>query len=281
MPELELSPIDKVSLIDRKDFSASYFKTLRPLVIQDLANSWPALEKWTPEFFQEQHGSKQVKVYNEGFVTAGKNYMSMLKTISLKEYIREVTITTQDLRMFLYNIKSEIPELVDDIVFPSLVNGLSKKFVFMFFGCKGSVTQMHFDIDMSHVFHTAIYGKKTIYLFPHEQGKNLHNCPFTCRSYVDVEHPDFERFPGLKGVQGFKVVLEAGETLYIPSGYWHHVVYDEASCAISLRCTSQTWLGKLQGFYNLIIMSSIDRLMNKISPQGWFDWKEQQALKSH
>jgi hypothetical protein len=98
---------------------------------------------------------------------------------------------------------------------------------------------------------------------------------------VDVERPDFERFPGLKGVQGYKVVLEAGETLYIPSGYWHHVVYDEASCAISLRCTSQTWLGKLQGFYNLIIMSSIDRLMNILSPQGWFDWKEQQALKSH
>lgn len=281
MPELEFSPIDKVSLIDRKDFSDTYFKPLQPLVIQDLAKSWPALKKWTPDFFKEQHGSKQVKVYNEGFVVPGKNYMSMLKTISLKEYIREVTTTTQDLRMFLYNIKSEIPELVDDIVFPSLVDGLSKKFVFMFFGCKGSVTQMHFDIDMSHVFHTAIYGEKTIYLFPYEQGKNLHNYPFTCRSYVDVERPDFERFPGLKGVQGFKVVLKAGETLYIPSGYWHHVVYDEASCAISLRCTSQTWLGKLQGFYNLIIMSSIDRLMNKISPQGWFDWKEQQALKSH
>ena len=281
MPDLDLSPIDKVSLIDRKDFSDSYFKPLRPLVIQDLARSWPALKKWTPDFFKEQHGSKQVKVYNEGFVAAGKNYMSMLKTISLKEYIKEVITTTQDLRMFLYNIKSEIPELVDDIVFPSLVDGLSKQFVFMFFGCKGSVTQMHFDIDMSHVFHTSIYGNKTIYLFPHEQGKNLHNYPFTCRSYVDVECPDFERFPGLKGVHGFKVVLEAGETLYIPSGYWHHVVYDEACCAISLRCTSQTLLGKLHGFYNLIIMSSIDRLMNKISPQAWFDWKEQQALKSH
>lgn len=280
MPELGLSPIDKVSLIDRKDFSDSYFKPLRPLVILDMARSWPALKKWTPDFFKEQHGSKQVKVYNEGFVVAGKSYMSMLKTISLKEYIREVTTKSQDLRMFLYNIKSEIPELVDDIVFPTLVDGLSKKFVFMFFGCKGSVTQMHFDIDMSHVFHTAIYGKKTIYLFPYEQRKKLHNYPFTCRSYVDVECPDFERFPGLKDVEGFKAVLEAGETLYIPSGYWHHIVYDEASCAISLRCTSQTWLGKLQGFYNLVIMSSIDRLMNKISPQGWFDWKEQQALKS-
>jgi cupin-like protein len=281
MSELELAAVEKVSLIGQQDFSESYFKPLRPLVIQDLAKSWPALNKWTPEFFKNQHGDKQVKVFDESFVTAGKHYMSRLKTLSLRDYIDLVMTTSQDLRMFLYNIKSEIPELVDDIIFPDLVDGLSRNFVFMFFGCKGSVTQMHFDIDMSHVFHTSMYGKKTIYLFPYEQGKNLHRYPFTCRSYVDVQQPDFERFPGLKNVQGYQVVLEPGETLYIPCGYWHHIVYDEPCYAISLRCSNRTWLGKLHGYYNLFIMASIDTLMNKISPQAWFDWKEQRALKAH
>ena len=276
---LHLSAIDRVSVISRKDFSESYFSTLRPLVIQDLAKSWPALKKWTPEFFSETHGDKQVKVYDGGFVTAGKSYMAKAKTLSLKEYIHSVITTSQDLRMFLYNIKSEIPELLADVVFPSLVDGLSKNFIFMFFGCQDSVTQMHFDIDMSHVFHTSIFGKKTITLFPFEQGKNLHRYPFTCRSYVDIHQPDFQKYPGLKNVQGYQVVLEPGETLYMPSGYWHHVVYDEASCAISLRCASQTWQGKQQGFYNLIIMSSIDRVMNKILPEQWFSWKQQRALQ--
>lgn len=281
MTELELSTVDKVSLIEQKDFSDSYFKPLRPLVIQDLAKSWPASKKWSPDFFREQYGHKQVKVYDDSFVAAGKHYMSKLKTISLKQYIDTIMTSSQNLRMFLYNIKSEIPELVDDITFPTLVNGLSRNFVFMFFGCKGSVTQMHFDIDMSHVFHTAMYGKKTVYLFPYEQGKNLHRYPFTCRSYVDVERPDFEQYPGLKDAQGYKVELEPGETLYIPSGYWHHFVYDESGYSVSLRCTNSTWQGKLLGFYNLLVMSPIDRLMNIISPQGWFDWKEGQALKVH
>jgi hypothetical protein len=147
----------------------------------------------------------------------------------------------------------------------------------MFFGCKDSVTQMHFDIDMSHVFHTSIFGKKTITLFPFEHSKNLHRYPFTCRSYVNVDLPDFKKYPRLKNAQGYQVTLEPGETLYIPSGYWHHFVYDDAACAISLRCPSQTWQGKLHGAYNLLIMQSFDRLMNKISPQGWFDWKKQQA----
>jgi len=278
---LKLTDIDRVKTISRKDFADSYFTPLRPLIIEDIAQSWPALKKWTPDFFKQQHGDKQVKVYNESFVEAGDNYMSQARSISLKEFIDAIMTTSQDLRMFLYNIKSGIPELVNDVVFPDLVDGLSKQFIFMFFGCKDSVTQMHFDIDMSHVFHTAIFGRKTITLFPFEQGKNLHHYPFTCRSYVDVHQPDFEEYPGLKDAQGYRFVLEPGETLFIPSGYWHHLVYEEASCAISLRCPSQTWKGKFQGFYNLIIMSSIDRLMNKISPQGWFNWKKKQAHKHH
>jgi hypothetical protein len=278
-PDIQLTAVDRVATISRKDFSDSYFTPLKPLIIEDLAKSWPALKKWTPEFFKDQHGDKQVKLYDEGFVEAGDSYMSQAKFIPLREFIDAVITTSQDLRMFLYNIKSEIPELVDDVVFPDLVDGLSKQFIFMFFGCKGSVTQMHFDIDMSHVFHTAIFGRKTISLFPFEQEKNLHRYPFTCRSYVDVHQPDFQQYPRLKGLQGYQVVLEPGETLFIPSGYWHHLVYEEASCAISLRCPSQTWQGKLHGIYNFIIMQSVDRLMNKLSPKGWFDWKKRQALK--
>lgn len=280
-PRLKLTDVDRVATISRNVFSDSYFAPLRPVIIEDIAKSWPALKKWTPDFFKQQYGDKQVKVYNEGFVEAGDSYMSDARSIPLSEFVDAIMTTSQDLRMFLYNIKSGIPELVNDIVFPNLVDGLSKQFIFMFFGCKDSVTQMHFDIDMSHVLHTAIFGRKTITLFPFEQRKGLHHYPFTCRSYVDVHQPDFEQYPGLKDLEGYRVVLEPGETLYIPSGYWHHFVYEEASCAISLRCPSQTWQGKLQGFYNLIIMSSIDRLMNKISPQGWFDWKKKQAHKGY
>lgn len=278
MSELVLSAIDKVSTIDSKEFIDSYYKPLHPLIIKDMASTWPALKKWTPEYFKQQHGEKQVKVYNDSFVKAGEHYMSDIKTMPLCEYIEQVLTTTQDLRMFLYNIKSEMPDIINDIIFPEMVKGFSKNFVFMFFGCKDSVTQMHFDIDMSHVFHTALYGKKTITIFPYEQGKNLHRYPFTCRSYVDIHNPDYDRFPGLKQAKGYQTVLEKGETLFIPSGYWHHVVYDEPAYAISLRCSNSTLMGKLHGYYNLFVMQMIDRLMNRVAGKGWFEWKENKAL---
>lgn len=276
---IELAGVEKVDSLDQKQFSENFYKPLKPLVIKGLSNKWPALQKWTPDFFKEQHGEKLVKVYDASFASAGKNYMSSVEAIPLRDYIDKVMTTSQDLRMFLYNIKAEIPELVNDIIFPSLIDNVSKSFVFMFFGCKNSVTQMHFDIDMSHVFHTVIKGKRTIYLFPFDQSKNLHRYPFTCRSYIDVEQPDVQKFPNLKKAKGYKVELNAGDTLYIPSGYWHHFIYDEAGYSVSLRCPSQTLLGKLQGLYNLLVMQSIDRLLNKLSPKLWFNWKEQHALK--
>lgn len=279
MFETELAAVDSLANIDASSFTENYFSSSRPLVISKLAASWPAMEKWSTDFFREAHGSKKISVYDASFVAPGRNYMSRLKTLSIEEYIAQITTTSRDLRMFLYNIASEIPELVDDIEFPDLVEGLSRRFVFMFFGCQGSVTQMHFDIDMSHVFHTAIRGKKTVYLFPYEEGKNLHRYPFTCRSYVDIVRPDFQRFPGLKNARGYKLVLNAGDTLYIPAGYWHHFVYDEAGYSVSLRCTNHTWAGRLHGLYNLLLMSSLDRMMNRVAPEAWFSWKEEQARK--
>ena len=279
MQRLQLVSVDALSVIDKAKFQTDYFQPLRPLVIRGLAAGWPAVAKWTPDFFKQVHGRKQVKVYDASFVAAGRHYMSDIRTLALGEYIDLITTTEQDLRMFLYNISYEIPELLEDIDFPEMVEGLSRNFVFMFFGCKGSVTQMHFDIDMSHVLHTTIHGKKTVYLFPYEQSGNLHRYPFTCRSYVDVTRPDFNQFPGLRTLDGYQTTLQAGDTLYIPSGYWHHFVYDEPGYSVSLRCSSKTWRGKLQGLYNLAVMSPIDRLMNKLSPQGWFEWKKRRASK--
>ena len=122
-----------------------------------------------------------------------------------------------------------------------------------------------------------MHGKKTITLFPYEESRNLYRHPFTCRSYVDVHNPDFNKFPRLKDARGYRDVLEPGETLFMPGGYWHHIVYDEAGFALSLRCSHQSYLERLHGYYNLFVTSPIDRVMNKISSEKWYRWKENRA----
>lgn len=277
MSELHLCPVPRVDSITRSEFEANYLNPKLPVIIKDIAAEWVALRKWTPEFFKSNYGDKLVKVYDSSFVKAGKGYMSNVEKIPFKDYLNEVLNNSRDLRMFLYNIRTEIPELVKDITLPPLVDGVSKNFVFMFFGCQGAATQMHFDIDMAHVFHTALYGRKTITLYPFDQGRNIYRYPFTCRSYIDVHQPDFERYPKLKDAVGYRVEIEPGETLFMPSGYWHHMVYNEPGYAVSLRWAPQSVVLKLRGYYNIFVLSTIDQLMNQISPDAWFEWKTKRA----
>ncbi len=53
------SQIDKREGLSRKEFLHEYVLKNRPVVLKDGAKGWPALSKWTPEFFREHYGSKE------------------------------------------------------------------------------------------------------------------------------------------------------------------------------------------------------------------------------
>ena len=48
-----LRPIDTVENISPEDFKKNYLDPRRPLVIKGLTKSWPAREKWTPEYLKQ------------------------------------------------------------------------------------------------------------------------------------------------------------------------------------------------------------------------------------
>ncbi len=87
----------------------------------------------------------------------------------------------------------------------------------------------HYDVLENIAVVTA--GRRRFILFPPEQIANLYVGPieFTPAgqpiSMVDLERPDFERFPrfaeALKHAR--TAVLEPGDAVYIPSMWWHHV----------------------------------------------------------
>jgi hypothetical protein len=277
--KLKLTEVPRVSGLSPDQFFKNYAIHEAPVVLQDFASDWPALKKWTPEYFKEKYGNNEVQVYNGSFSKPGKTYMGKATSMRFSEYLNSILNSGRDLRMFLYNIVSKAPELKDDVSLPPLMKGFSKRFLFMFFGPKGAVTQIHYDIDMSHVFHTAIVGRKRFVLFPQSESKKLYRHPFTIRSYVDVDNPDFETYPLLKEAKGYEVILEPGETLFIPSGFWHHVVYEDAGYAISLRCPHHKWTKRVEGVLNLLFMQMVDRLVNRLAPEKWYKWKEKRAFK--
>ena len=146
-------PIDRISFAaDGAAALQRHIASHTPVVISDLAASWPALQKWTPAYLSEHYGSNVVRVYNASFGEPGKHYMGSIDNMGFAEFLHKTLGEGQDLRMFLYNIGQRIPELLDDVPFPQVGLRFSKNFVYTFFGCQGAVTPLHYDIDMGHVF---------------------------------------------------------------------------------------------------------------------------------
>lgn len=246
----------------------------RPAIIDGLLSLSPGLLRWTPEFLAERYGQRRVRVYDASFGEPGRNYMGSISTMPFAEFLEQIFGAGRDLRMFLHNVRTGFPEMLEDVVFPDVGLRFSRNFVYSFFGCAGATTPLHYDIDMGCVLHTVLHGRRRIRLFAPDQSAFLYRHPFTVRSYLDLDRPDFESHPALSRARGIEVVLEPGQTLFMPAGFWHEFHYLEPGFGLSLRASSPRLKDRVTGALNLLLLSPADRLMNKVSPNRWFDWKQ-------
>ncbi|MCY7330278.1 MAG: cupin-like domain-containing protein, partial [Saprospiraceae bacterium] len=130
--------------------------------------------------------------------------------------------------------------------------------------------------DMSHVFLNQIYGRKRVILFAPDQSRLLYRHPFTVASYVDVNRPDFGRYPALAFAKGYEVTLEPGETVYIPSGYWHYIEYTDGGYSISLRSFGSI-PARMRGLANIATHYVVDKGLNRLIGPSWRKMKERMA----
>ena len=147
----------------------------------------------------------------------------------------------------------------------------------MFFGGKNSKVRIHQDMDWSNVFLTQLYGRKEVVLFHPKYSKLLYRYPFGVHSSVDIENPDYEKYPGLKYVKGFHCILQPGDTLYIPSGYWHYIKYLDGGYAINQRALSPHPLRWIIGFWHVAVLSNIDDIMRYLFGESWFNLKRERS----
>ena len=138
---------------------------------------------------------------------------------------------------------------------------------------------MHFDVDLSHVFLTQFAGKKKIILYAPEYSTQLCRHPFTVANNINLGKPDFDRYPQLATVPGIEADLDHGDTIFMPSGYWHYVYYTQGSFSLSLRAQSHLLPKRLEGYYNIFKLVVLDRQLTKIfGAKRWYGIKEKMAL---
>ncbi|WP_046367889.1 cupin-like domain-containing protein [Flavihumibacter petaseus] len=280
---MHLNTVDTVESITAADFKKHYYEPMRPLIIRGLAKDWPAYTRWNWDYFKQALGNVEVGVYNniksDAYTPINKADDYML----FGDYLDMVRRGPVELRIFLFNLFTHAPSLTHDFDWPDqLMKGFVKRFPMLFVGGQGSVTHMHFDIDLSHILHTQFIGRKRVLLFPYEEQTNLYRKPWEVLSFANFEKYydplnskiDLDKFPALQHAKGYDFILEHGDTLFMPAGYWHHMEYIDSGFAMSLRALQNTVGGKLKGAWNLFGMRNIDTLMKKTAPEWWYNYKK-------
>jgi len=280
--KFDLSAIDVVDHISKEDFEKNYLKARKPLIIKNMSRSWPAYEKWNLDYMKSAVGDQVVPLYDSSKADPSKPINASAAEMKFAEYIELIRDTPTDLRIFLFDPIKHAPKLLEDYRAPKdLMGGFLDSYPNMFFGGKGSVTFLHYDIDLAHIFHTHFNGRKHVILFENKWKERLYQIPYATYALedYDVENPDFNKFPALQGVKGVEAFLEHGDTLFMPTGYWHWMKYLDGSFSISLRAWDKSWGVKAKSLYNLTIQRKLDDFMKGNFREKYMGWKERLAFK--
>ena len=277
-----LKPIDIVDDITKEEFFEKYLKPRKPVVIKNMARKWPAYQKWTMDYMKQAVGDVEVPLYDSSKADPAAPINASAAKMKFADYIDLIEKEPTDLRIFLFDPIKQAPKLLDDYIFPKdLMGGFLDKYPNMFFGGKGSVTFLHYDIDMAHIFHTHFNGRKHILLFDYKWKDRLYQIPYATYALedYDIENPDFTKFPALDGVEGIECYLEHGDTLFMPTGWWHWMKYLDGSFSISLRAWDKSWAVKAHSLWNLTVQRNFDNFMKRNFKAKYMTWKEKKAIE--
>ncbi|WP_343308025.1 cupin-like domain-containing protein [Chitinophaga niabensis] len=281
---MQIQSIDRVENISAQDFKTQYYEPRKPLIITGLSKDWPARDKWTWDYFKSIVGDKTVGVYNNTRAGAKTLVNGADDYIPFGEYLDMIQQGPVSLRIFLFNIFQHAPQLVNDFTWPDfLLKGFLKRYPMLFVGGAGSIAHMHYDIDLSHIMHTQFVGRKRVLLLDNQQSTLIYRMPLTVESAASFENwPERlneteTKFPALQYARGYTTVLEHGDTMFMPAGYWHHMEYLDGGFAMSLRALDQTLSGKLNGLYHLMGKRSMNNLLIKMAPEWWYHYKRKVA----
>lgn len=237
--DLAARQIDRREKLSSRDFVHEYVLKNRSVVLTDAARNWPALGRWTPDFFKDRFGSKKVPVFER------KRAVTVKDMVSLQDYIEEITSSTFENRakyLFSLRIYKEFPELLKDLEPRPIYwdpNWLDSKYLLpglphfklrnitgleMNMGGKGSPFPfLHYDDLWTQTFITQVYGRKEWllyhpdqhpYMYASKEADNISSIPME----TDV---DLTTFPLFARAKPLRVVVEEGEMLYGAPGWWH------------------------------------------------------------
>jgi hypothetical protein len=261
---LRYQPIERTSGLTQETFHQRFLTGLgKPAILTDAMASWPALVHWSFELFKTRYGSDGVTPRT----WLGPGGTKFVKLMKLKDYIAYLDVPegpapglwldretlhpspgpaeASKYPLYLaWNVFALHPELLDDVeispkfvedllpllpaAFRRIMDGATIYFLAgVMIGPKNSQIGLHYDFLDSHAYLAQVVGRKRCVLFSPADSAALYD------GKVNVDAPNWEKFPLLKNATAYECTLEPGELLFIPSRWWHHAVCLEKSITVN------------------------------------------------
>lgn len=254
----EMSPyygqVDRRFKLSRDEFFEKYYFANRPVVIKGMLEDWPALTQWTPEYLKRQCGDQLIEAqYGRN---NSPNYemesAKFKKQMAFSEYIDLINSCgpTNDFYMTANNTNlngQALKALWKDVPLISEYLKVDNPTYqgFFWYGPPGTVTPLHH--DLTNNFMAQIQGSKLVRMIPPNRLPNIYN-HHHCYSNVDLGNIDYAQYPEFRGIKIIDVLIEPGDLLFLPVGYWHYVLGLERS--ITMTYTNFLHNNDFYSFYN-------------------------------
>lgn len=266
--------IERIDYIGANQFWSNYGKAKTPVVVENSVPSWKPESEWTIEYLQRTVGHRLASVDLGPYEQKEKNDISIHRILDAIQsgasldghshpYVRNV------------DIHNDLPELVPDIT-PRLIFSrpnwmacaLVNRFVpdglvEFFIGGPGSAfPYLHYDTHGSHAFITQLRGTKHVVALPPSETEDL------VRIFGSPESFQLGCDPSrYENLNIFKTTLKAGDTLFVPNGWWHTTYMTELSISVSTNCVNETnWTEFVESVtdYNVGIKLYIKKLIYSV-----------------
>jgi len=278
--QLLTNGVDRIEGVSRKEFQEKYMIPQKPVIIKHFyGKDSPLYNKWDFDYFKKELGEITVGIYDaEGKKqTEDRSYKGAPDTMKFGDYLDLVQAGPTSRRLFLFNIFKHKKELYKDFKFPDVADRVLKRLPLAFFGGEGAVTRIHRDMDNSNVYLTELSGRKRVVLFDPKYSDMLYRYPFGTHTSVDINNPDYDKYPALDKVVGYDCIIEAGDTIFMPSGWWHHIEYQSAGIGFSMRSISPKTSTLLRGLFQIGILTHLDEALLFLLGDRWFNYKKSVA----
>ncbi|XP_043722448.1 F-box protein At1g78280-like [Telopea speciosissima] len=233
--------VDRKKNLSLEDFHHEY-DGQKPVLITGLAEKWPARKTWTIDQLFMNYGDTAFRLSRRS---------SKKITMKFKDYVLYMKLQHDEEPLYIFDDKFgedapgllkdySVPHLFQEDLFDVLDRDQRPPFQWLIIGPERSGASWHVDPALTSAWNTLLYGRKRWALYPpgrvplgvivdvnEEDGDVNVETPSSLQWWLDI-------YPLLADEdKPIECTQLPGETIFVPSGWWHCVLNLETTIAVT------------------------------------------------